>query len=79
MNDDENLLEVVFVVDKDKAVQHTVKTGIQDTRFIEVIEGLQNEQKVVSGPYTIVSKSLENGDQIKITDKKKLFKTPTED
>lgn len=78
-NEDENIEEVVFAIENNKAVQHTVSTGIQDTRFIEIKEGLQDDQKIVSGPYTLVSKTLENGNLVKISDRKNLFRKPTEE
>lgn len=65
--------EYVFVVDKDRVRLRLVKTGIQDNTYIQVSEGLEAGEKVVTGPYRAVSKSLKNGDQIKVVDKDKLF------
>jgi len=61
-------LECVFVKVGDKAKIRIIKTGIQDDSNIEVISGLKNEDIVITGPYTTVSKELNSGDKI-TTDK----------
>ena len=42
-----------------------VKTGIQDTKHIEIIHGLSEKQEIISGPYVAVSKELNDGDKLK--------------
>lgn len=64
--EDDELSEVVFIREGDQAVKKKVKTGIQNTRYIEILEGLDEGDEVVSGPYSIVSKKLMDGDEIKI-------------
>lgn len=63
--------EVVFVYEDGKAVLHVVKTGIQDDENIEIIEGLEVDQEVVKGPYSLVSKKLVNGDVVEPKSKKR--------
>ncbi|MFT3748569.1 MAG: efflux RND transporter periplasmic adaptor subunit [Agriterribacter sp.] len=71
-NDD--LLEVVFVLQKDNTVKlKQVKTGIQDINNIEITEGLQEGDEVITGPYTIVSKTLKTGTKVKVVPKDQLF------
>jgi HlyD family secretion protein len=70
---DENLKEVVFVIDGEKVKQTEVKTGIQNTQFIEILEGVEEGVEIVTDPYTIVSKTLKDGDNIEIVAKKELF------
>lgn len=70
---DGNKVECVFVIEHNKAVQTKVKTGIQNIAYIEILDGLNEDQQIVSGPYRVVSKSLENGDAVKIVDKEKIF------
>jgi len=41
---------VAFVVKDGKATERTVKTGIANTQFIEVKDGLQEGEKVLTGP-----------------------------
>jgi HlyD family secretion protein len=74
INNNEDLNEVVFVVDKDTVQMVIVKTGIQDDEFIEIKEGLTTDKKVVTGPYNTISKDLKKGDLIKIEDKTKAKK-----
>lgn len=50
--------EVVFVFENGKVRQKTVVTGIQDTEFIEVKEGVDEGMEVVSAPYSLISKIL---------------------
>ena len=66
--------EVVFVLQKDQSVKQVkVKTGVQDLNNIEMIEGLKADDMVITGPYSIVSKTLKDGDKVKVVEKEKLF------
>jgi HlyD family secretion protein len=69
--DDSN--EVVFVIDGDKVELRKVKVGIQDDKFFEVLEGLEEGEKVVTSPYYAISKHLEDGSQIRVVKKSELF------
>ncbi|EMR01118.1 efflux RND transporter periplasmic adaptor subunit [Cesiribacter andamanensis] len=62
--------EVVFLVKEGKAQKAQVKTGISDYEFIEITEGLEAGQQVVSGPYVIVTKRLRDGEQVRAAEKK---------
>lgn len=73
-NDGKNgVLEVVFVVENGAAKMRRVKTGIQDSQYIEITEGLKEEEMVVAGPYSAVSKSLKDGAGIEVVSKDELF------
>ncbi len=72
-DDEEKLIECVFVVDGEKVSQIEVLTGIQNTMYIELKEGLEEGQEIVTGPYTAISKKLEDGDEVEIVSKDKLF------
>lgn len=66
--------EVVFVLQKDNTVKMVeVTTGIQDDTNIEIKTGLKEGEEVVSGPYTAISKTLENGKKVKVVPKAQLF------
>ena len=67
---EEEILEVVFVSEEGEAKMVEVKTGISDFDNIEVLEGLDEGQKVISGPYLVVSKRLKEGSNIKEESKK---------
>jgi len=64
--------EVVFVYDKGKAKTALVTTGIQDNDYIEIVSGLQDGMEVVTAPYNIITKKLENGTSLKKVTKEKL-------
>lgn len=61
--------ELVFVVEGDKAKMVEVKTAISDFDNIEILEGIKEGQKIVSGPYFVISKELKDGDLIEISEK----------
>ena len=70
---DSDLIEVVFVVQPDGKVKLVpVKTSIQDINNIEVTSGLKADEQVVTGPYDIVSKTIKNGDKVKVVSKDEL-------
>ncbi|MBN4081782.1 efflux RND transporter periplasmic adaptor subunit, partial [bacterium AH-315-C07] len=57
---EEDFVEVVFLLEDDKAILKQVKVGIQDDRYIEVKEGLTINDKVISYPYSAISRKLKN-------------------
>lgn len=67
--------EVVFVLQADKTTVKRVKvrTDIQDITYIEVLSGLKEGDEVVTGPYSLVSKTLKNNDKVKVVKKEELF------
>lgn len=70
------LEEVVFVLQKDGTVKKMkVSTGIQDINYIEIINGLNEGDMVITGAYNTVSKVLNNGMKVTVVDKDKLFET----
>ncbi len=72
--DEDELEEVVFVLQKDGIVKKVVvKSGIQDINYIEVLSGLKEGEEVITDPYTAVSKTLKDGMKVKVVPKDKLF------
>ncbi len=71
--------ECVFV-HKDGVVSlRTVKTGIQDNTFIQILEGLEIGEEVVTGPYNAISRLLKDGDKVEVVKREELFTaTPAE-
>lgn len=61
---------IVFTVENSKAISKKVKTGISDDRYIEIIEGLNEGEEVVIGPFRAVSKELEDGMTVKVESEK---------
>ncbi|MBS7787233.1 efflux RND transporter periplasmic adaptor subunit [Flavobacterium sp. CYK-55] len=66
--------ECVFVRSGDKAKIKVVKTGIQDDTNIEITQGLKSGEEIITGPYTTVTKDLNSGDKVKLSNQK-----PSED
>jgi HlyD family secretion protein len=67
---DEKGKEVVFVLEETTVKMVPVKTGISDDSYIEILEGLEENTQVVSGPYRVISKELQDGMTVKVkTDK----------
>lgn len=56
--------ECVFVYNEGEVSLRKVETGIQDNKNIQILEGLKEGEMVVTGPYKLVSKNLENGDKV---------------
>lgn len=67
----EELIEVVFIIEDGKAKVVPVKTGIANDTHVEILSGLEEDQQVVTGSYRILSKTLKNGDLVKVSDKAK--------
>ena len=74
--DEEQKFECVFVVDNGEAKLRVVKTGIQDDSKIEIISGLKEGDRIITGPYNVVSKTLNSGDKV---EQKKDVAMPSED
>jgi len=66
--------EIVFVVSGGKVKAQEVTTGIQDANYIEITTGLKDSETVVKAPFKLISKTLKDGDMVKIVDEKDLFK-----
>ncbi|MDD3526575.1 MAG: hypothetical protein PHX39_06410, partial [Bacteroidales bacterium] len=70
---DEKTVEYVFLYEDGKARMVAVKSGIQDNTYIQVVEGLEEGQEVITGPYRAVSRTLENGQAVQAVSKDKLY------
>jgi len=65
--DKDGFVEIVFSIQGGKAVAKQVKTGIQSDELIEILEGLQAGDEIVTGSYRAISKDLENGAVVTIS------------
>ena len=65
--------EVVFVLEDKKVKMIPVKTGIQDSQYIEITEGLTGKETVVSAPYNAVNRELKDGTAVTVVPKEELF------
>lgn len=70
---DTNIQEYVFVFRNDTAILRKVVSGIQDTRYIQIVSGLNEGEEIITGPYRAVSRTLKHGDKVKKVPREKLF------
>jgi len=64
-------VEVVFVREGDHVKMVPVKTGISDSDYYEIVEGLTEGQEIVTGGYKAISKDLEDGKKVTFSGDKK--------
>jgi len=57
-------VQVVFVVDGDHVKAAPVATGIEDDNFIEIVSGLKEGDKVVSGGSKTINRELQDGSKV---------------
>jgi HlyD family secretion protein len=65
---------LVFISDSKYALAKDVKTGIQDNNYIEILSGIKENDKVISAPFSAISKKLSDSTLIEIVKKEELFK-----
>jgi HlyD family secretion protein len=71
---DSDLEEVVFILQADGTVKKVIVTsGIQDMNYIQVTNGLKPGDEVITGPYSVISKTLKDGSKVKVVPRDKLF------
>ena len=54
----------VFILNEGKAVWTPVETGIQDSRFVAITGDVAQDATLITGPYDVVSRSLNDGDAV---------------
>ncbi len=69
--DREALQRVVFLRNGSTVKMVNVKTGIADTTHMEITEGLKKDDEVVSGPFSIITRVLKDGDKVRVEAPKK--------
>lgn len=73
--DPDELVEIVFMVDEEnKAEVIRIETGIQDNNYIQITDGLEDEDEIIVAPYNAVAKKLEPGSLVEVVKKEDLFK-----
>lgn len=65
---------LVFITDGKYALARDVKTGIQDNNYIELLSGVEVNDRVISAPFSAISKKLSDSTLIEILKKEELFK-----
>ena len=59
----------VFLLENGKAIRHNIETGIQDNTNIELLTLLPEGAEVITGPYDLLSRKLEDGDAVSVSDR----------
>jgi HlyD family secretion protein len=70
---DEDIRTLVFITDGERALAKDVKTGIQDNSYIEVLSGISEGDRVISAPFSAISKKLSDSSLVEIVKKDDLF------
>lgn len=71
----DNIRQVVFVYNaKEMQVNiRDVKTGLQDNKYLQITEGLKEDEQVVTAPYGAIARTLNDKTKVTVVDKDKLF------
>jgi HlyD family secretion protein len=70
----EDIRTLVFITDGTYALAKDVKTGVQDNNYIEITSGINPGDRVISAPFSAISKKLSDSTLIEIVTKEDLFK-----
>ena len=62
--EDDDRVDVVFVIDAGVARQTSVSTGLSDTTHVEITSGVEEGERVVTGPYREL-RDLKDGDSVR--------------
>ncbi len=65
LEDDEEIRVVFVIQEEDTVRQQPVETGLSDTTHVEILEGLAEGDRVVTGPYRSL-KDLEHEDPVRV-------------
>ena len=57
-------VECIFRFENEIANFTIVKTGIQNDKYIQILEGISDSDVVIVGPYSLVSKTLKDGTKV---------------
>jgi len=69
--DRESLQRVVFIYSEGTAKMVPVETGIADTTHIEIKSGLKQDDVVITGPFSVVTRTLKHDTKVKLQPAKK--------
>jgi HlyD family secretion protein len=70
---DEDIRTLVFITDGERALAKDVRTGIQDNSYIEILSGISEGDRVISAPFSAISKKLSDSTLVEIVKKDDLF------
>jgi HlyD family secretion protein len=68
---EDDLMEVVFIVNEGIVNMRPVQIGISDDNYYHATTGLEEGEEVVTGPYRVLSRTLKDGQKVKVTEERK--------
>ena len=71
---EKDIRTIVFITDGKHALAKDVKTGIQDNSYIEILSGVAVGDRIISAPFSAISKKLSDSTLIEVVKKEVLFK-----
>jgi len=71
---DEEIRTLVFITEGTYAFAKDVKTGIQDNNYIEILSGVEDSARIISSPFSAISKKLSDSTLIEIVKKEDLYR-----
>jgi HlyD family secretion protein len=69
----ETIRTLAFITDGTYAIARDVTTGIQDNNFIEILTGIAEAERVISAPFSAISKKLSDSTLVEIVKKEDLY------
>jgi len=77
----DNIRQVVFIYDSKTQMVNIrdVKTGLQDNKYLQITDGLKENEEVVIAPYGAIARTLNDKTKVKVVDKDKLFEAKAKD
>ncbi|HLN55135.1 MAG TPA: efflux RND transporter periplasmic adaptor subunit, partial [Bacteroidales bacterium] len=70
---DDDIRTLVFITDGKYALAKDVKTGIQDNTYIEILSGINEGDRVISAPFSAISKKLSDSTLVQVVNKDALY------
>lgn len=70
---EKDIRTLVFITDDERALAKDVTTGIQDNSYIEILSGISEGDRVISAPFSAISKKLSDSTLVEIVKKENLF------
>jgi HlyD family secretion protein len=73
--------EYVFVVDSktNTTSLRKVRTGLQDNQYIQILEGLNDGEQVVTAPFSAIARTLKKDTKVKVVPKEELYSKEKEE
>jgi len=69
----DDIRTLVFITDGTYALAKDVKTGIQDNNYIEILSGIAESDRVISAPFSAISRRLSDSTLVEIVEREDLF------